>query len=469
MEKSSMVAIGNMINNMMGILHHMEPFFVLLVLALILYLFFSDEGLTLKQLQSTDARLREYLKTNLVNTMNITINEINKSNDKLVESVVHDKSNPKASQVNNQQSLTTNKIEEKQRDLLKNQYNQYKRKLIYLADNDNNNSLQRFQNSQEKYFHWKDHLFRLVKSVDNELTFELIDFLGNSDVIKDLRLLSFPLDNADQDKNIKRLKKLSNDLQSIEKLGDLTDLLAFDLINVRAGQEVDYRINDEKMSIDERVFIKNQLNAILITMKQLDKKLPQSINDVFAKAYEIEQLFLTPLKKIQTDKLLDVWFDPNVRDKKSQTKQILDQADDIIRTNFSLTTKLSEKVDSFENDYQTFLRKRLIKPLSELQSVHLNFNRSKISGASIQKWKKILDEMIKIYLHYLEKVLTIKILNIKRGDIFDPTLHLPNSTGEPDNKLADNQIKSIVSYGFIYENSDRKVLIKPADVIVVKN
>ena len=106
-----------------------------------------------------------------------------------------------------------------------------------------------------------------------------------------------------------------------------------------------------------------------------------------------------------------------------------------------------------------------------LESIKLEINEDVCS----KKWQETFRFLKRLIRECLFQHLEIEIIPCTRGDKFDDKLHKPYLMAEPDKELANNTIKQIVFAGFQYkpentnngENQD--IIVKPVDVIVVKN
>jgi molecular chaperone GrpE (heat shock protein) len=472
-----MHSIYTFLYGIIDLLKIVEPFLIMLIfLGLIIY-WFTQKTISLEHILSVTTSAHDKNNTILMKQLPVKVlkpiqDELNTIHKDIKHSVMLEMKNHTEKNNISVKETESPLMENEHYQFIKKQFDLYCEKKDYLVAHDNEKSIQTVADCRNKFNQLKSFLTHLAKTVDDDLIYEIIELLETIDVDKDDRLLTFPLDIKNHEQNLTQLKQMAKDVSRIESIENFNDLLCIHLVNVRNGSDLDYRMNDQAMDSDSnlKAFMKHQLNTLLLIIKQLDNKFKLSLNRMLIQTLELDHQLSIPLKTINTDSLVALWFDPATKDSDKKIQSVLSQADDIIRSNFSTASKLSEKVNQFEKRYFAFLNSHLIKPLLELFSLHKSLKKRNVKNdLVVSKWVPMIESMIKIYMKYMKNVLSIEKISTKRGDIFDPDIHIPVSEGEPDSALDDNQIKSLISNGFIFKQKKQLVVIRPAEVVVVKN
>ena len=355
-------------------------------------------------------------------------------------------------------------------------YHKYDQKLQYIQKEGSEKDRQKLKDAQKKFSIWKSYLIKISDTLTDELSYEFNEILESFDISKDKRLLTFPVDLVDQEKTLGELNIFFKELQTIPE-GELKDkIMAASKANVRTTTELDYRIEDSGMPQKVRTIKKDALNTLLIFSKQLDNKVKTEIMNLQNWVLQIEQnVQLTPQEFDAKDLLEKLFnFDLPKDIKNEEINKILGKADGYLQDNFQNSSRAFELADKFEKKYFLFLKNNLFKIANDLK-VSEKFYTDKItayykdSPDQLEDWTTIYKQLVELFLNYFNKYLDIKVVDCNRGDDYNPDLHTPYMEAEPDKELTDNKIKSIVHQGFQFNDSTNTIVIKPADVIVVKN
>jgi len=352
-------------------------------------------------------------------------------------------------------------------------YNLYVEKLNFMKEHGYDKNIQQINTAQEKYQHWKSYLLKILKTVDDELCFEFLEILENNNTEKDRKLLTFPININDRN-NINLLYKLIDDIKYINKENIEDSLQQLPGVNIRTASDLDYRINDINMPEPVRSIQKQFLNTILLIYKQLNNNIKKDMSGLLSFMANEEQFLYKELKTFNDKEIIKFLFSDTISQTIPDLEKHLDNAENYLQENFQISLKAIEIADKFEKKYFSFLQNSLLKALTNIQESKNNYQKTLESDLNqyssyFTKWGIIYNQLINLFLDYLKEQLNIEPVDCKRGDVFNEDIHTPFLESEPDNELKNNTIKEVINAGFKFDDLKKSFVIKPVDVIVVKN
>lgn len=354
-------------------------------------------------------------------------------------------------------------------------YQEYEKKLQYVNEEGYEKSRKQMKEAQTKYNRWKTYLTKLSETCEDELSYEFTEILEQFKAVKDKRLLTFPIDMRDQEKSLTDLKAFSQAIADFSNDKLIENLAGLANVNVRGGSELDYRMDDSDLPPKVRIFQKQAFNTLLLFSKQLDKKTQTEMLNLLDWTLQNEQHVFRSLKEFDSKALLENLFKTDLSDeeKEKEIRPILNEGDQHLRDNFRDSSRAAELADKLEKKYFTFLKKNLFKILNDLQEAQKNYKADVVShpdhAEQLEGWAEIYNQLAELFVQYFKKHLNIEQIECQRGDEYHPDIHTPYMESEADADLAENKIKSMVHQGFQFNDADTQIVIKPADVIVVKN
>lgn len=357
-------------------------------------------------------------------------------------------------------------------------YDKYNEKLNFLAKEGYDKDRQLLERAQEKYEKWKSFMIKLYDTFDNALHYEFFEIVEGFST-KNKFVMLFPLDLKHKEKNIEQLQNLTKAIISIlEKNPDniKDSLMTISNVNVRTGSELDYRIDDsDLLPMKVRTFQKEKFNELLLYTKQFSS-VKSELSGLLNRALKEEKNIYPKLKEIDSKALIEKIFDRSLSqgDKNSEIKRILDDGDHCLRENFRDRSRAVELSDKLEKSYFKFLKNNFFNILNGLEEADRKYkieiaDSYKDYDEQLRGWAKIYSKLISLFVTYLKENLNIERIECSRGDDFNHDIHSPYLEAEPDKELLNNKIKTVCHHGYYFKDSNEQRIIKPSDVIVVRN
>ncbi len=354
--------------------------------------------------------------------------------------------------------------------------NRYDRKLGYLIENDHEKNRGRIEEASKAFFRWKGFLLAAVNNYENEVVYEYLEVLERYNAPKDRMLLLFPFDARDTEKSLRELSLLTDGLRDIRGDNVQDALLSLKKMNVRNCSKLDFRVDDDLPTDgDHGVFRKKSLNTLILISKRLEE-LRGEMLALLSWVSENEGAVCSPLKEFDTRLLLNclIRIDHSDRDAVKKVDEILEEADKLIKDNFNHSMRASETADRLGKKYFNFLGRnlfRVVNELDEAEKEYLKYIKAKggMDGDSLKGWGEIYPSMKEVLLTFLSEFLNIEPIECKRGDMLDMDLHLPHMEAEGDEELDNDTVKRVVNRGFRLSEGALGEVVKPVDVIVVRN
>ncbi len=355
-------------------------------------------------------------------------------------------------------------------------YNNYRNKQKFMREKGDEEHERMIERANEKYITWKENLLTLASTYEDELTYEYFETLEKYDIRKDRQILTLPLAANDREADQRFLENILVEWNALPEDGYPGNLLGLTNANIRKPVDQDYRIDDSELPREARVIVKNALNTLLLLSKQLGKKFRADMIVLLEWALTRERNLFAPKKELDSNDIMNTLFSREFtgKEKNRRIKANLGLANGYIRENFQLASRAAELADSFEKKYFKFLQKNLFKIFNNLLMVKNAFEnnletRHREYAAALEPWAGVYRDLEKLFLRYFKEYLHIETITCEPGVAYDPDVHSPYMESEPDKRYKDDQIKSIINQGFQLRDKDQTILLKPVDVIVVRN
>ena len=146
-----------------------------------------------------------------------------------------------------------------------------------------------------------------------------------------------------------------------------------------------------------------------------------------------------------------------------------------IENNQNVLQQLDEHIQAAEKRFLTFIEKGVAPVLDGLYSGE-KYGKDLVDEVRTAGFENIdqVKEWLEIYNILMDEIknlfhtFSVGIFSPEIGELFDEQKHEPIGVVE-DSDFEDEQIKEVVRYGLTFENSSGTFLIRPSQVIVVKN
>ena len=351
----------------------------------------------------------------------------------------------------------------------------YKQALEHFNKQDGMKDIETIKQVRSEYAFWESHFLALYGTFD-DLYNDLMDIIEEDlySLVKEKRLMAFPIIFNDRSKNIDNfnllIKHMTSELQNTDFSSALPDnLMTIPGVNVRTSSELDYFFYELNDQPDIQAFIKQSMNTILLILKVLLK----SKEYILKLTHDIMRMKDTIFKKIE---FYDAFELINMIASRALNDNLADMTknlDPFIQENYKTARHSEELVDQLKKKYFSVVNRSIITAYNDLIKGEANFAKNALSYSShtafLNSWQSIYTRQTEAILTYLEVNLKIKKIACEIGDRYDDDFHKPFDKSEKDDNLETDTIKTIMNEGFMMEDNDMKLVIKPVDVIVVNN
>jgi len=328
---------------------------------------------------------------------------------------------------------------------------------------------------QNEFKQWEKYLLKFEKTLE-DLDLDLIETIEDKaySLIKEKKLMTFPIVFKDRKKNIETFKRLVQDIQEeIEKetfSENLPDnLLSISRVNIRNSSELDYFFLDSKGQEDIQSLIKQSMNAILLSLKKINKS-KHNIRRLMAETFRIKDKIFQNAQFFDAYDMIEKLAN---NDLDSSLDDVVQKVDNYLQENYKIARSNEKLLIDFQKKLFSLIKKSIVELYNDLRRSAINFENAITQFDShqefFQQWKTVYTNLMDNILQYLDKQLNIKKIQCQPRDMFDEDHHEPFDIAEPDKNYETNMIKSIVKEGFLIEENGKSYIINPVSVIVVNN
>ena len=324
---------------------------------------------------------------------------------------------------------------------------------------------------------WEKLFLTFMNSYD-DFHFDLMEVIEEEvdKIIKEKKVMIFPVSLNDHKSNIDRLEKLIKELDILIKNDRFDDnlqdtFLGLPGINFRTSLELDYFFDDTDLSEKEpRIFFKQTLNTLLLILKNISKK-KKDINKLLAVFLEKRQKLFKEIKIFDPIDLIAVLSGDK---QKIPEDTIIKQIKALLEDSYKAARDAEDVLHKIIKEYCSIIEGSWVKAYNEIKNAKESFNKNiedfeieNDKKSFIEVWKSMYEKMQNMILEHLKKLDIIKI-ECETGDKYNDYFHKPFDKSEKDDELPNDTIKKIINEGFMIKNEDNEYIIKAVDVIVVK-
>jgi len=368
----------------------------------------------------------------------------------------------------------------------------------------------RKQIAEKIYNFWTDKLDVLGDNYINDLLYDYDEILEEFEGFKiGKKSIVIAIDNNPQRNKEILSTTLKELLEKVDVMTRNNDIMS--VKRVREDSRVLY-LDSTNLDESEVESLNGTLRSLLLILKNLVKEkdrilsIDNQINNTIKQLYspmKIESVTLDIINS-RLEKLLDgnvslvsmpsnEEIDRIVKEKGDVTEELIvnsifkeeivellkDDVNEFIKetlTSDNSTSKsILENVNKFQKSMVKFFNESVIKAYNSIKTTRRNFTEVHEGKQFQAKWEKLFNDLESYLLDFLEKF-DISKISVKRGDDYDPNIHLPITEAESDEELQNDQIKSVENDGFeftnhlIFEDAETSNhILKQAEVIVVRN